>query len=48
MNPLKIAAAVAVCALLFWLMFRLTRKMVDLTIATGLAEEERRRKEEER
>lgn len=37
MNPLKVAAAVAVCALLFWLGLRMTRVMIDLGIAAGRA-----------
>jgi hypothetical protein len=46
-SPLKIAAAVAVGALLFWLGLRITRVMVDLGIRAGHAEA-RRREEEER
>ncbi len=46
MDPLKAAAATAVCLALFWLAFRLTRRLVDLVIAGGYAEERRRLAEE--
>ncbi|WP_375454756.1 hypothetical protein [uncultured Methylobacterium sp.] len=46
MNPLKIAAAVAACALIFRLGLRLTRAAVDRGIAAGRAEERRRADEE--
>ena len=46
MNPVKIAAAVAVCVLLFWLGLRITRTMVDLGIRAGHAEARRREEEE--
>lgn len=48
MSPVKIAAALAVCVLLFWLAFRITRVMVDLGIAAGHAEVRRREDEEGR
>ena len=41
MSPLKLAAALAACALLFWLGLRLARRVVDLGIAAGYAEERR-------
>ncbi|SFL41101.1 hypothetical protein [Methylobacterium pseudosasicola] len=47
MDPLKAAAATAVCLVLFWLAFRLTRRLVDMAIAGGYAEERRRLAEEE-
>ena len=46
MDPLKAAAATAVCLALFWLAFRLTRQLVDLVIAGGYAEERLRLAEE--
>lgn len=46
MDPLKAAAATLLCLALFWLAFRLTRRLVDLAIA-GYAEERRRLAEEE-
>lgn len=46
-DPLKAAAATAVCLVLFWLAFRLTRRLVDMAIAGGYAEEQRRLAEEE-
>lgn len=46
MDPLKAAAATLVCLALFWLAFRLTRRLVDLAIAGGYAEERRRLAEE--
>jgi len=46
-DPLKAAAATAVCLVLFWLAFRLTRRLVDMAIAGGYAEERRRLAEEE-
>ena len=46
MDPLKAAAATFVCLALFWLAFRLTRRLVDLAIAGGYAEERRRLAEE--
>jgi hypothetical protein len=45
-DPLKAAAATFVCLALFWLAFRLTRRLVDLAIAGGYAEERRRLAEE--
>lgn len=39
MDPLKAAAATLACLALFWLAFRLTRRLVDLAIAGGYAEE---------
>ena len=42
MDPLKAAAATLLCLALFWLAFRLTRRLVDLAIAGGYAEERRR------
>ena len=45
MQPLKIAAAVALCAILFWLGLRLTRRAVDLGIAAGRDEARRREAE---
>lgn len=42
MSPLKLAAALAACALLFWVGLRLARRVVDLGIAAGYAEESRR------
>ena len=47
MDPLKAAAATAVCLVLFWLAFRLTRRLVDMAIAGGYAEERRRLADEE-
>ncbi|MCJ2126723.1 hypothetical protein [Methylobacterium sp. J-077] len=47
MDPLKASAATAVCLVLFWLAFRLTRRLVDMAIAGGYAEERRRLAEEE-
>ena len=46
MDPLKAAAATLLCLALFWLAFRLTRRLVDLVIAGGYAEERRRLEEE--
>ena len=46
MDPLKAAAATLLCLALFWLAFRLTRRLVDLVIAGGYAEERRRLAEE--
>ncbi|SDN77633.1 hypothetical protein SAMN05216360_11160 [Methylobacterium phyllostachyos] len=46
-DPLKAAAATLLCLALFWLAFRLTRRLVDLAIAGGYAEERRRLAEEE-
>lgn len=46
LDPLKAAAATLLCLALFWLAFRLTRRLVDLAIA-GYAEERRRLAEEE-
>ncbi|MEE7502901.1 hypothetical protein MMR14E_05800 [Methylobacterium mesophilicum] len=46
MDPLKAAAATLLCLALFWLAFRLTRRLVDLAIAGGYAEERRRLAEE--
>jgi len=45
-DPLKAAAATLLCLALFWLAFRLTRRLVDLAIAGGYAEERRRLAEE--
>jgi hypothetical protein len=45
-DPLKAAAATLLCLALFWLAFRLTRRLVDLVIAGGYAEERRRLAEE--
>lgn len=42
MDPLKAGVALLVCLLLFWLIYRLTLRMVDLGIAAGHAEERRR------
>jgi len=42
MQPLKVAAAVALCVILFWLGLRLTRRAVDLGIAAGRDEARRR------
>ncbi|GJE41665.1 hypothetical protein [Methylobacterium soli] len=47
MQPVKIAAAVALCAILFWLGLRLTRRAVDLGIAAGRDEARRREAESE-
>jgi len=47
LDPLKAAAATLLCLALFWLAFRLTRRLVDLAIAGGYAEERRRLAEEE-
>ena len=41
MDPLKAAAATAFCLVLFWLAYRLTRRLVDLAIAEGHAEARR-------
>ena len=41
LDPLKAAAATLFCLALFWLAFRLTRRLVDLAIAGGYAEERR-------
>lgn len=41
MDPLKAAAAAAFCLVLFWLAYRLTRRLVDLAIAQGHAQERR-------
>ena len=46
MDPFKAAAATAVCLVLFWLAFRLTRRLVDMAIAAGHVEERRRLAEE--
>lgn len=46
MDPLKAAAATLLCLALFWLAFRLTRRLVDLAIAGGYAEERQRLAEE--
>ena len=46
MDPLKAAAATLLCLALFWLAFRLTRRLVDMAIAGGYAEERRRLAEE--
>ncbi|GJE51405.1 hypothetical protein GOFOIKOB_4463 [Methylobacterium tardum] len=42
LDPLKAAAATLLCLALFWLAFRLTRRLVDLAIAGGYAEERQR------
>lgn len=42
MQPLKILAALAVCALLFWLGLRLARRAIDAGIARGRAAEAER------
>ncbi|WP_375465436.1 hypothetical protein [uncultured Methylobacterium sp.] len=42
MNPLKVAAAVAACALLFRLGFQMTRTVIDCGITAGRAETCRR------
>ncbi|WP_336491280.1 hypothetical protein [Methylobacterium nigriterrae] len=47
MQPVKVAAALALCALLFWLGLRLTRRLVDLGIERGRAEARRREETEE-
>lgn len=46
LDPLKAAAATLLCLALFWLAFRLTRRLVDLAIAGGYAEERQRLAEE--
>lgn len=46
MDPLKAAAAAAFCLILFVLAYRLTRRLVDVAIAQGHAEERRRLAEE--
>ena len=46
MNPFRAAATAAFCLILFWLAYRLTRRLVDLAIARGHAEERRRLAEE--
>jgi hypothetical protein len=45
-DPLKAAAAAAFCLVLFVLALRLTRRLMDLAIAAGHAEERRRAAEE--
>ncbi|MDP4021736.1 hypothetical protein Q8W71_03785 [Methylobacterium sp. NEAU 140] len=42
MDPLKAAAAVVFCLVLFVLAFRLTRRLMDLAIDAGHAEARRR------
>ena len=45
-NSFRAAAAAAFCLVLFWLAYRATRRLVDLAIARGHAEEQRRLAEE--
>ncbi len=42
MDPLKAAAATLFCLVLFWLVLRLTRRLMEMAIAAGHAEERRR------
>ena len=42
MDPLKAAVATVFCLVLFGLALRLTRRLMDLAVAAGHAEERRR------
>lgn len=42
MDPLKAAAATLFCIVLFWLVLRVTRRLMDMAITAGHAEERRR------
>lgn len=42
MDPLKAAAATLFCVALFWLVLRLTQRLMDMAIVAGRAEERRR------
>ncbi len=42
MDPLKAAAATLFCLALFWLVLRLTQRLMEMAIAAGHAEERRR------
>lgn len=42
MDPLKAAAALLFCLALFWLVLRLTQRLMEMAIAAGRAEERRR------
>ncbi|GJE38095.1 hypothetical protein [Methylobacterium persicinum] len=42
MDPLKAAAATLFCLALFWLVLRLTQRLMEMAIAAGRAEEQRR------
>ncbi|MFC6788695.1 hypothetical protein [Methylobacterium komagatae] len=42
MDPLKAAAALLFCLALFWLVLRLTQRLMTMAIAAGHAEERRR------
>ncbi|MCJ2011329.1 hypothetical protein [Methylobacterium sp. J-076] len=42
MDPLKAAAATLFCVALFWLVLRLTQRLMAMAIAAGHAEEQRR------
>jgi len=41
-DPLKAAAATLFCLALFWLVLRLTQRLMEMAIAAGRAEEQRR------
>lgn len=46
MDPLKALAATVFCLVLFGLIFRLTRRLMEMAIAAGHAEARRRAEEE--
>lgn len=46
MDPLKAAAATLFCLVLFGLILRLTRRLMEMAIAAGHAEERRRAEDE--
>lgn len=46
MDPLKALAATVFCLVLFGLVFRLTRRLMEMAIAAGHAEVRRRAEEE--
>ena len=46
MDPLKAAAATLFCLVLFWVVLRITRRLMEMAIAAGHAAERRRAEEE--
>jgi hypothetical protein len=47
-DPLKAAAATLFCLVLFWVVLRITRRLMEMAIAAGHAAEHRRVEEEAR
>jgi hypothetical protein len=45
-DPLKAAAATLFCLVLFWVVLRITRRLMEMAIAAGHAAERRRAEEE--